>query len=107
MYSVKSQLFKSGLGGTDAVIAGRMDSANFICIMQIEFSVAGYRTIHGINLTYHSQRQRASGDLQLVQAAGGIYTAANPLLLNMKVGHDQICALENLVPAAVCGRNWG
>ena len=25
----------------------------------------------------------------------------------MKVGHDQIRALENLVPAAVCGRNWG
>ena len=71
------------------------------------FSVAGYRTIHGINLMYHSQRQKASGDLQLVQAAGGICTAANPLLLNMKVGHDQICALENLVPAAVCGRNWG
>lgn len=38
MYSVKSQLFKSGLGGTDAVIAGRMDSANFIYIMQIECS---------------------------------------------------------------------
>lgn len=33
---------------------------------------------------------------KLVQAAGGICTAANPLLWNMKVGHDQICALENL-----------
>ena len=70
-------------------------------------SVAGYRTIHGTGLRYHSQRQRASGDPQLVQATGAIFTAANPLLLNMKVGHDQIRALENLVPAAVCGRNWG
>lgn len=38
VYSVKSQLSESGLGGTDAVIAGRTDSANFICIMQIESS---------------------------------------------------------------------
>lgn len=59
------------------------------------FSVAGYRTIHGTSLTYHSQRQRASGDPQLVQAAGGICTAANPLLLNTKVGHGQICARKS------------
>lgn len=38
VYSVKSQLSKSGLGGIDAVIAGRTDSANLICIMHIESS---------------------------------------------------------------------
>lgn len=104
VYSVKSQLSESGLGGTDAVIAGRTDLANFICIMQIESSQ--WLDIGPLTEQASGTIPRDEGPVEkLVQAAGGICTAANPLLWNMKVGHDQICALENLIPAVVCRRN--
>ena len=81
-----------------------MDLANFLCIMQIESSQ--WLDIGPLMEQASGTIPRDKGPVEkLVQAAGGICTAANPLLLNMKVGHDQICALENLIPAAVCGRN--
>lgn len=67
-------------------------------------SVAGY--IGPLTEQASGTIPRDEGPVEkLVQAAGGICTAANPLLWNMKVGHDQICALENLIPAVVCRRN--